>query len=47
MEISISYGFATTVVTKIVSAKLTTPTAEIVNKNNADATVTFVIDDGN
>ena len=47
VEISISYGFATTVVTKIVSAKLTTPTAEIVNKNNADATVTFVIDDGN
>ena len=46
-EISISYGFATTKVTKTISAKLNGPTAEIVNKNGADAVVTYVVDDGN
>ena len=47
VEISVRYGCATTVITKTVRAKLTGPTATVVNKNNADATVTFVIDDGN
>ena len=47
VDISVRYGYATTTVTKVVRAKLTGPSATVVNKNNADATVTFVIDDGN
>lgn len=46
-EITVGYGFAGTTVTKTVSARLTSPRAEIVNKNGADAAVTFVVDDGN
>ena len=47
VEITVEYGFANTTVEKTVSARLTSPSAEIVNKNGADAAVTFVVDDGN
>lgn len=47
VEIIVGYGFANTTVEKTVSARLTSPRAEIVNKNGADAAVTFVVDDGN
>ncbi|MBQ3017307.1 MAG: DUF4886 domain-containing protein [Clostridia bacterium] len=47
VEITVGYGFANTTVEKTVSARLNAPSAKIVNKNGADAAVTFVIDDGN
>lgn len=47
VEITVGYGFANTTVEKTVSARLTSPRAEILNKNGADAAVTFVVDDGN
>lgn len=46
-EITVKYGFMSASLSKTVSARLTSPRAEIVNKNGTDAAVTFVIDDGN